>query len=75
MRIVGKPKNFPWSSVEARVSELTNPGGELLTPETHASCPGHGAFIDDNGEAVFVCQHPKDWNHGTPPSYRHRSKD
>ncbi len=40
--------------------------GELLTVEAHASCPGHAAFIDDTGEAVFVCQHPKDWNHGTP---------
>jgi ParB family chromosome partitioning protein len=75
VRIIGKPTSFPWSSVEARVAELTNPAGELLAPETHASCPGHAAFIDDTGEAVFVCQHPKDWNHGTPPSYRHRSRD
>jgi ParB family chromosome partitioning protein len=74
VRIIGKPKNFPWCSVEARVTELTTPDGELLTSETHASCPGHAAFIDDTGEAVFVCQHPKDWNHGTPPGYAHRSK-
>ena len=74
VRVIGKPTNFPWSSVEARVTELTTPDGELLTPEAHASCPGHAAFIDDTGEAVFVCQHPKDWNHSTPPSYRHRSK-
>jgi ParB/RepB/Spo0J family partition protein len=73
VRIIGKPKNFPWSSVEARVSELTNRDGELLTVETHSSCPGHAAFIDETGEAVFVCQHPKDWQHGTPSSYRHRS--
>jgi ParB/RepB/Spo0J family partition protein len=75
VRIIGKPKNFPWSSVEARVSELTNADGELLTVETHTSCPGHAAFIDDDGQAVFVCQHPKDWGHGTPASYRHRSRD
>jgi ParB/RepB/Spo0J family partition protein len=75
VRIIGKPNNFPWSSVEARVRELTNADGELLTVETHTSCPGHAAFIDDDGAAVFVCQHPKDWRHGTPPSYRHRSKD
>ena len=74
VRIIGKPKNFPWSSVEARISELTDRDGELLTPESHATCPGHAAFVDDTGEAVLVCQHPKDWNHGTPPSYRHRSK-
>jgi ParB family chromosome partitioning protein len=74
VRVIGKAKNFPWSSVEARVTELTTPDGELLTPEAHASCPGHAAFIDDTGEAVFVCQHPKDWNHGTPAGYAHRSK-
>jgi ParB family chromosome partitioning protein len=74
VRIIGRPKNFSWSSVEARIGELTNADGELLTPKTHASCPGHAAFIDDNGEAVFVCQHPKDWDRGTPASYRHRSK-
>jgi ParB family chromosome partitioning protein len=75
VRIIGKPKNFPWSSVEARIGELTNADGELLTVETHASCPGHAAFVDDDGQAAYVCQHPKDWNHGTPASYRHRSKD
>jgi hypothetical protein len=74
VRVIGKPKNFPWSSVEARVSELTNPDGELLTAATHGACPGHAAFIDGGGETVFVCQHPKDWNHGTPPGYQHRSK-
>jgi ParB/RepB/Spo0J family partition protein len=73
VRIIGKPKNFPWSSVEARITDLTNADGELLTVETHTSCPGHAAFVDDDGQAVFVCQHPKDWRHGTPPSYRHRS--
>jgi ParB/RepB/Spo0J family partition protein len=74
VRVIGKPRNFPWSSVEARVTELTTPDGALFTPEAHASCPGHAAFIDDDGAAVFVCQHPKDWNHGTPPGYAHRSK-
>jgi hypothetical protein len=47
VRVIGKPKNFPWSSVEARVTELTTPDGGLLTAEAHASCPGHAAFIAD----------------------------
>ena len=74
VRVIGKPKNFPWSSVEARITELTSPDGALFTREEHGSCPGHAAFIDDTGEAVLVCQHPKDWNHGTPAGYAHRSK-
>jgi ParB family chromosome partitioning protein len=74
VRIVGKPKNFPWSSVEARVTDLATADGELITADTHASCPGHAAFVDDTGEAVYVCRHPKDWNHGTPAGYQHRSK-
>jgi hypothetical protein len=23
---------------------------------------------------VFVCAHPKDWGHGTPPDYRHHNR-
>jgi ParB family chromosome partitioning protein len=74
VRIIAKPKDFPWSSVEARATELIGANGEHLTAEAHASCPGHAAFLDTDGEPVYVCQHPKDWEHGTPPSYRHRSK-
>ena len=74
VRIIAKPKDFPWSSVEARLTDLTGADGELLTAESHASCPGHAAFIDADGQTVYICQHPKDWDHGTPVSYRHRSK-
>jgi ParB family chromosome partitioning protein len=74
VRIIAKPKNFPWSSVEARVTDLADPDGTSLTPEVHGSCPGNAAFIDDHGEAVYVCAHPKDWGHGTPPGYQHRSQ-
>ena len=47
---------------------------QRLTPDRHSSCPGHAAFVDADGEPVFVCLHPKDWGHSTPPAYRHRSK-
>jgi ParB family chromosome partitioning protein len=72
VRIISRPKEYPYGSVEARVDDLTGGDGEYLTPDGHAGCPGHAAFVDANtGEAVFVCQHPKEWGHGTSPSYRH----
>ena len=74
VRVIAKPKDFPWSAVAVRVTELTAPSGRLLTVKRHRSCPGHAAFLDEQGEPVFVCRHPKDWGHGTPASYRHRSK-
>lgn len=74
VRIIAKPKDFPWSSVEVRFGDLTGAGGGLMTAEEHASCPGHAAFVDADGQAVYVCQHPKDWGHETPPNYRHRSR-
>ena len=75
VRVVAKPRDFPWSSVEVRLSDLSGPDGQPLTRETHASCPGHAAFLESNAEAVFLCQHPKDWGHGVPASYRHRSRE
>ena len=75
VRVVAKPRDFPWSSVEVRLSDLSSPDGEPLTRETHASCGGHAAFLESNAEVVFICQHPKDWGHGTPQHYRHRSRE
>jgi ParB/RepB/Spo0J family partition protein len=75
VRTITRPQDFPWSSVAARVRELTGPDGELLTAKSHASCPGHAAFVDKDGQPEFVCQNPKDWGHGVPPSYRHRGQD
>jgi ParB family chromosome partitioning protein len=75
VRVIAKPKEFPWSSVEIRVADLTADDGGQLTQEAHASCPGHAAFLESDGEPVFVCRHPKDYGHETPPSYRHRGKE
>lgn len=75
VRTISKPKDFPWSSVEVRLGDLTGAGGGVMTAEEHSSCPGHAAFVDAAGEAVFVCRHPKDWGHETPPNYRHRSRE
>jgi ParB/RepB/Spo0J family partition protein len=73
VRVIGKPKDFPWSSVEIRLSDLTAADGGLVTAEVHASCPGHAAFLETDGEAVFVCRHPKDYGHQTPAGYSHLS--
>jgi len=75
VRIITKPKDFPWSSVEVRLRDLTGADGGLMTVEEHASCPGHAAFVDVDGQPVYVCRQPKDWGHETPPNYRHRSRE
>ena len=76
VRVVAKPKQFPYSSVEVRVSDLVaDGGGGVLTAEAHRSCAGHAAFLESDGEPVFVCRHPKDYGHQTPAHYRHRSRD
>jgi ParB/RepB/Spo0J family partition protein len=50
VRIIARPKQYPYGSVEARVEDLTDGDGEYLTADGHASCPGHAAFIDaDSG--------------------------
>lgn len=75
VRIVARPREYPYGSVEARVEDLTDGDGHHLTAERHAGCPGHAAFVDaTSGDAVFLCQHPKDWGHGTSASYRHLSR-
>lgn len=56
VRVIAKPKDFPWSSVEIRVADLTADDGEPLTGEAHASCAGHAAFLESDGEPVFVRQ-------------------
>lgn len=53
VRVVAKPRDFPWSSVEVRLSDLSGPDGVPLTRHTHASCPGHAAFLESNAEVVL----------------------
>jgi ParB family chromosome partitioning protein len=38
--------------------------GQPLTPDTHAACPGHAAYVkrswgQEKAEAVYVCVHPR----------------
>lgn len=74
VRIIAKPSNFRYGSVELGIDELTDLRGIPLTVEGHASCPGNAAFVGAEGEPVFVCQHPKEWGHDVPGHYRHQSK-
>lgn len=74
-RIVAKPKGSPWGTVEVELEQLTDPNGRKLTTKKHRSCPGHAAFIDRDGSAVHICQHHKEWGHGTPAGYRHLSTE
>jgi ParB family chromosome partitioning protein len=75
VHIVSKPKGFPWGTVEVAIDRLTDDKGKALTVKKHAKCPGHAAFIDTDGNAVYVCRHPKDWGHVTPSDYRHMTDE
>ena len=71
--VVGEPKGWPYYSEEARVVDLapastdhspaddTAGAGEptAFTPEAHATCPGHAAFLDKDGQPVFICRNPE----------------
>ncbi|MDT7786925.1 MAG: ParB family transcriptional regulator, chromosome partitioning protein, partial [Pseudonocardiales bacterium] len=42
--------------------------GQPLTPDTHAACPGHAAYVkraygQEKAEAVYVCVHPRIHGH------------
>jgi len=56
--------DFPgWDSpVITRLSRLRDTEGARLTPEAHATCPGHGAYIAnayDGHRPEYVCMDPK----------------
>lgn len=74
--VTSKPAQFPWTSVAQPLRHLADLAGEPISAEQHASCAGHAAFVDDTGEAVYVCQHPKEFGHKvTNPSYQHLSPE
>jgi ParB family chromosome partitioning protein len=75
VRIIAKPKDFPWYSVAVPLDQLTEAAGRRLTAGKHRRCPGHAAVVDTDGTPIFLCQHPRDYDHQTPPGYRHRSRE
>ena len=75
MRIVKRPRDFPWSSQAQPLGYLTDAHGEELTAETHARCPGEAAIVDEYGQITYLCLHPKQWGHRTPLGYTHLTEE
>jgi ParB family chromosome partitioning protein len=53
----------PYDEKTIRRLEHLHHDGQPLTPETHAACPGHAAYVkkswgEQRAEAVYVCVHP-----------------
>lgn len=76
VRIVSRPKNWPYSSIEVPVERLRTPAGKRITEKGHRKCSGHAVFIDsDRIEAVAICTAPKDCGHTVDGRYDHLSEE
>jgi ParB/RepB/Spo0J family partition protein len=78
--VIGEPKEFNWGgSKEVGLARLTDADGNDFTVESHASCPGHAAFIRGGsyGEPSieYLCRDPKGNGHSVTGSYRHLSEE
>lgn len=76
--VIAEPKEFSWGgSKEAGLDRLTDSEGEEFTVESHASCPGHAAFIRSStyGDPTvqYLCRDPKGYGHSVSGNYRHRT--
>ncbi|GAB3622558.1 hypothetical protein GCM10027418_06400 [Mariniluteicoccus endophyticus] len=66
--IIDEPK---WDAADkpSRLTFLRTPDGEELTPENHAGCPGHVAWVvpeyygDELAKATYACAKPADYGH------------
>ncbi|MEK8229354.1 hypothetical protein NKG05_30765 [Oerskovia sp. M15] len=66
VRIIARAGGYYDKPTYKEVGTLRNKGEKAaLSPTTHASCAGHAAYIDRDGDpvAVFVCTDPKTNNH------------
>ncbi|MFI5527054.1 ParB/RepB/Spo0J family partition protein [Kitasatospora sp. NPDC051853] len=75
VRMVGEPQGFGWgASREVAVERLADADGVVLTPETHAACPGHAAYFNEHQagdlKATFLCRNPHEYGHHVSGSYR-----
>jgi ParB/RepB/Spo0J family partition protein len=75
VRIIPKPKDLPWGSAAVELDRLIDNKGRKLTPGKHRRCAGHAAIVDTDGTPIFVCQHPKEYDHQTPPGYQHKTRE
>ncbi|MEU3904065.1 ParB/RepB/Spo0J family partition protein [Streptomyces goshikiensis] len=69
--IIPKPG---WESVSVRVNGILAEDGAEYTEETHARCPGHAAYLTEEGAAEYVCREPKKYGHQVRGYYKHLSE-
>lgn len=74
VRMVGEPYGFSWKgSKEVGLDRLADADGVVMTPESHASCPGNAAFFDESAsgdlKATFLCRDPHQYGHRVSGSY------
>jgi ParB family chromosome partitioning protein len=77
VKIVKRPKDWPYSSREARADELTDADGIRLDPEQVAARPGFAAFVDTTiapPRAVVVCTDPEGWGYTRTRRTSYRSE-
>jgi len=57
--------HFGWGEKDLSrpLSQLTTALLNPITPEMHASCPGHSARLDENNEPVWYCSDPEKYRH------------
>lgn len=64
IKVVGAPKGWPYYCKDARVTDLALADGVTrYSIDTHADCPGHAAFVDQDGQPVFICRDPDEHGH------------
>lgn len=65
--LVSKPKDFPWSSREAKLRDLADAEGNPLTVEEYGLADKHAVFIDSASYAeprpVHICRDPEAHGH------------
>jgi ParB family chromosome partitioning protein len=77
VKIVKRPKDWPYSSREARADELTDADGIRLDPEQVSARPGFAAFVDTTiapPRAVVVCTDPEGWGYTRTRRSSYRSE-
>ncbi|WP_433259800.1 ParB/RepB/Spo0J family partition protein (plasmid) [Streptosporangium sp. CA-135522] len=53
---------------------LEDAGGKTFTPETHANCPGHGAYFPSRTRPSFYCTCPESHGYEPPQKPEEKSK-
>ncbi|MET7622735.1 ParB N-terminal domain-containing protein [Streptomyces sp. NPDC005408] len=57
------PQYRAMDATDRRLPDLTTRAGKKITARAHATCEGHAARLDDDGEPVFYCTDPARYGH------------